>query len=315
MVIQFSGLWVGLGSAALIAANPAHPAEKTGVIALLAGASAGDGLGLVDGPRLAVDESNSGGGVAGYKFQHVMGDTQNMSLESVTSAVQRLTNDPDLNALSTGYADYSNFQIELMAEQAMPCLLYSSTDSTRAIIAPHPDPTIWSSNASYDAYKAAMIPVLHSLDKSGKLKLQNKKVALISTDNPYSKSIMNGLKKSFEEDGWTVTSADLLPTGQISEWRTFLVKVRLDNQAVVIKTDPKAGNAAKSMTRFIERPTNNSRTFGSSRLRRQAGPVFSAAACSRRIPRAALDEPIALRPGGISAWPTRHAGPRAGCHC
>ncbi|MVT56085.1 ABC transporter substrate-binding protein, partial [Bradyrhizobium yuanmingense] len=79
----------------------------------------------------------------------------------------------------------------------------------------------------------------------------------ISTDNPYSKTIMNGLKKSFEEDGWTVTSADLLPTGEISDWRTFLVKVRQDNPAVIINTDSRADNAAKFVTQFLEQPTNS----------------------------------------------------------
>ncbi|SPP98344.1 ABC transporter substrate-binding protein [Bradyrhizobium vignae] len=273
------------------------------MIAPLTGASAGDGLGLVDGHRLAVDESNAAGGVAGYKPQVVMGDTQNMSLESVTSAVQRLTNDPDLNAVSTGYADYSNFQIELMAEQDMPCLLYTSSDSTRAIIAPHPDPTIRSLNASYDAYKTAMSPVLHSLETSGKLKLQNNKVALISTDNPYSKSIINGLKKSFEEDGSTVTSADLLPTGEISDGRTFLVKVGLDNRAVVKKTDPRAGNAAKPLTRFIEQPTNSSRTFGSSRSTTASGSCFLRSSMLTANSVCRLDEAIALRPSAFPRGP------------
>ncbi|MGY4319120.1 ABC transporter substrate-binding protein [Bradyrhizobium sp. JR3.5] len=258
-----SRLWLSLGFAALIATSPAHAAEKVakiGVLAPLAGGSAADGSEMVDGAKLAVDEINAAGGVAGYKLQVVVGDTQNMSVDSVTSAVQRLTKDPDLNAIVTGFADYSNFEIELMAEQDMPYLLYGSTDSTRAIIAPHPDkfPTVWSLNASYDAYKTAMIPVLHSLEKSGKLKLPNKKVALISTDNPYSKSIMNGLKRSFEEDdGWTVTSSDLLPTGEIADWRTFLVKVRQDNPAVVINTDPRADNAAKFQTQFLEQPINS----------------------------------------------------------
>lgn len=260
--MKLCSLWTSLGFAALVAAMPAHAADKVakiGVLAPLAGSSAADGNEMVDGAKLAVDEINAAGGVAGYKLEIVVGDTLNMSVDAVTSAVQRLTSTPDLNAIVTGYADWSNFEIELMAEQDMPYLLYGSTDATRAIIAPHPDkfPTVWSLDASFDAYKTAMIPVLHGLEKSGKLKLQNKKVALISTDNPYSKTIMNGLKKSFEEDGWTVTSADLLPTGEINDWRAFLVKVRQDNPAVIINTDSKPQNAAKFLTQFLEQPTNS----------------------------------------------------------
>lgn len=262
MSMKLSSLWASVAFAALVAATSAHAADKItkiGVLAPLAGGSAADGNEMVDGAKLAVDEINAAGGVAGYKLQLVVGDTQNMSVDSVTSAVQRLTGDRELNAIVTGYADYSNFEIELMAEQDMPYLLYGSTDATRAIIAPFPDkfPTVWSLNASYDAYKTAMIPVLHGLEKSGKLKLPNKKVALISTDNPYSKGIMNGLKKSFEEDGWTVTSADLLPTGEIGDWRTFLVQVRRDNPALIINTDSRPDNAAKFLTQFLEQPTNS----------------------------------------------------------
>ncbi|MGY3473449.1 ABC transporter substrate-binding protein [Bradyrhizobium ottawaense] len=318
VVIQFSGLWASLGLAALIATTPAHAAEKIskiGVIAPLSGGS--DGPGTVDGARLAVDQINAAGGVAGYKLQVIVGETQNMSLESVTSAVQRLTNDPDVNAVITGYAAYSNSESELMAEQHLPYLLYASTDSTRAISALHPAkfPTIWSLNASYDAYKTAMIPVLHSLEKSGKLKLQNRKIAPISTDNTYSKPIMNGLKNSFEEDGWTVKSADLQPTGEISDWRRFLVEVRLDNPAVVINTDPRAAKEAKLLTHFIEQPTSSPAHFVLAGLGRQAGPAFSAAACSWRIPHVALDEAIAFWPGGFPRGPPDMQTHETGCHC
>lgn len=260
--MRTANIWTSLAMAALVAAMPAHAAEKTtkiGVLAPLAGGAASDAGEMVDGVKLAVDELNAQGGVAGYKLDVVVGDTQNMSVDSVTSAVERLTGDPELNAVITGYADYSNFEIQLMAEQEMPYLLYGSTDATRDIIAPHPDkfPTVWSLNASYDAYKTAMLPIVQGLEKSGKLKLPNKKVAMISTDNPYSKSIMNGLQKSFEAAGWTVTSVDLLPTGEVNDWRTFLAKVRQDNPSIIINTDYQPGNAAKFLTQFLEQPTDS----------------------------------------------------------
>jgi branched-chain amino acid transport system substrate-binding protein len=141
----------------------------------------------------------------------------------------------------------------------MPYLISANSAQTQDIIAPHPDkfPTVWSLTPSYDAYNTAMVPILKGLQASGKLKLPNKKVALISSDNPYSKTIMNGLKKSFEDDGWTPTSADLLPSGEIDDWRAFLAKVRQDNPAVIINTDWLPGNAAKFLTQFLEQPTDS----------------------------------------------------------
>lgn len=248
--------------AALLAATPAHSADKVakiGVLAALTGGSAADAGEMVNGAKLAVDEINAGGGVAGYKLQVVVGDTQNQSADAVTSAIERLVGDSDLNAIVTGYASGSNFEIETMAEQDMPYLLSGSSAQTRDIVAKDPEkyPTIWSFNPSYDAYNTAMVPVLDGLQASGKLKLPNRKVALISSDNPYSKGIMDGLKKSFEEAGWTVTSADLLPFGEINDWRTFLAKVRQDNPAVIINTDYAPGNAAKFLTQFLEQPTDS----------------------------------------------------------
>jgi branched-chain amino acid transport system substrate-binding protein len=147
----------------------------------------------------------------------------------------------------------------MMAEQEMPYLIAANSAQTRDIIAPAPDkfPTVWSLTPSYDAYNTEMVPVIKGLQDSGKLKLANNKVALISSDNPYSKTIMEGLKASFEAAGWTVTSADLLPFGEINDWRAFLARVRQDSPALVINTDYQPGNAAKFLTQFLEQPTNS----------------------------------------------------------
>jgi branched-chain amino acid transport system substrate-binding protein len=249
-------------AAAVIAALPASAQDKVtkiGVLAPLTGGSAADGNEMVNGAKLAVDEINAAGGVAGYKLEIVVGDTQNQEADAVTSAFERLAGDPDVNAMMTGYASGSNFEIELMAEQEMPYIISANSAQTRDIIAPAPDkfPTVWSLTPSYDAYETAMVPVIDGLVSSGKITLPNKKAALISSDNPYSKTIMEGLKKNFEAAGWTVTSADLLPFGEINDWRAFLARVRQDEPAIIINTDYQPGNAAKFVTQFLEQPTNS----------------------------------------------------------
>src|SRR5262245_35929359 len=249
-------------TAAVIAALPAYAEDKVakiGVLAPLTGGAAADGNEMVNGAKLAVEEINAAGGVAGYKLEVVVGDTQDQQADAVTSAFERLAGDQDLNAMFTGYASGSNFEIEMMAEQEMPYLIAANSAQTHDIIAPAPDkfPTVWSLTPSYDAYNTEMVPVIKGLQDSGKLKLANNKVALISSDNPYSKTIMDGLKKSFEEAGWTVTSADLLPFGEINDWRAFLARVRQDSPALVINTDYQPGNAAKFLTQFLEQSTNS----------------------------------------------------------
>jgi len=249
-------------AAAFLSALPSYAQDKVakiGILAPVTGGAAADGNEMVNGAKLAVDEINAAGGVAGYKLEVVVGDTQNQEADAVTSAFERLAGDPDVNAIMTGYASGSNFEIELMAEHEMPYLLSANSSQTRDIIAPNPDdfPTVWSLTPSYDAYETAIVPVITGLEESGKVKLPNKKVALISSDNPYSKTIMDGMIKNFEAAGWTVTSADLLPFGEINDWRAFLARVRQDAPAVIVNTDYLPGNAAKFVTQFLESPTDS----------------------------------------------------------
>lgn len=232
---------------------------KIGVLAPMTGSSAADGQEMLNGARLAAEEINAAGGVAGYRIEIVPGDTQDQTADAVTTAFERLAGDRDLHAMMTGYASGSNFEIEMMAEQDMVYLLSGNSGQTRDIISSDPGafPTVWSVTPSFDAYETEMVPVIEELLASGDLKLPNKKVALIASDNPYSKSIMEGLSESFTATGWEVTSTDLLPFGQINDWRAFFAGVREDEPALIINTDYLPGNAATFMTQFLEQPTDS----------------------------------------------------------
>ncbi|WP_210529697.1 ABC transporter substrate-binding protein [Rubellimicrobium arenae] len=252
-------LALALGGLGALPALAQDQIARIGVLAPLTGGSAADGQEMVNGAQLAVDEINAAGGVAGYMLEIVEGDTQDQTAEAVTTAFERLAGDPDVNVMMSGYASGSNFEIEMMAEQEMPYLISGNSAQTRDIIAPDPDsfPTVWSITPSYDAYETEMIPVLDALSASGALALPNKKVALISSDNPYSKTIMDGLAESFGAGGWDVTSTDLLPFGAINDWRAFLAGVRQNEPAVIINTDYQPGNAATFVQQFLEQPTNS----------------------------------------------------------
>ena len=106
------------------------------MLAPLTGGSAADGEEMVNGAQLAIDEINAAGGVAGYRLELVVGDTQDQTAEAVSTAFERLASDPDLNVMMSGYASGSNFEIELMGEQDMPYLISGNSAQTRDISAP-----------------------------------------------------------------------------------------------------------------------------------------------------------------------------------
>lgn len=232
---------------------------KIGVLAPVSGKAAADGQEMVNGAQMAVDELNAAGGVAGHTFELVVGDVGDASADAVATAAERLLGDRAMGAIVTGYASGSNFEIEMMAEQEMIYLISANSAQTEGIIRPDPSAfgTVWSLTPSYAGYNTEIVPVIQDLQSSGKLKLPNKKVAIIASDNPYSKGIADGMVASFKAAGWEITENDLLPFGEINDWRAFLAKVRQNPPALLINTDYVSANAATFMSQFMEDPTNS----------------------------------------------------------
>jgi len=245
----------------LIASAEIAAAEvvKIGVLAPVSGAQAADGAEMVNGAQLAIDELNAAGGVAGHTFELVVGDVVDGAADKVATAAERLLGDRDMGAIMTGYASGSNFEIELMAEMEMIYMISANSSQTAGIISPDPDafPTVWSLTPSFAGYNTEIVPVIDRLAADGKLDLPNKKVALIASDNPYSKGIADGMVEAFESAGWEVVTNDLLPFGEINDWRGFLGKVRDAEPSVVINTDYQSANAALFVSQFNENPTDS----------------------------------------------------------
>lgn len=244
---------------AILAGSAFAETVKIGVLAPVSGKQAADGQEMVNGAQLAIDELNAAGGVAGYTFELAVGDVGDASADAVSTAAERLLGDRDMGAIMTGYASGSNFEIEMMAEQDMIYMVSANSTQTEGIISPDPDSfqTIWSLTPSFAGYNTEIVPVVDGLASDGKLDLPNKKVAIIASDNPYSKGIADGMVEAFSAAGWEVTENDLLPFGEINDWRGFLAKVRQDPPAVLINTDYVSANAALFVSQFNEDPTDS----------------------------------------------------------
>lgn len=232
---------------------------KVGLLAPLTGPAAADGQEFQRGAQLAIDEINAAGGFNGNTFELVVGDIKDQSAGNVTSAVERILGDQDVHFMTTGYASLTNFEIENMAEAEMPYIVSANSQQTKDIIAPEPDKytCCWSLTPSFDAYNTDVTTFVEKLAADGKIELPTKKVAIVSSDNAYSKTISEGMKKTFTENGWTITVDEIVPFGEVTDWRSILAKVRADVPDVVINTDYLPGNSASFLTQFLEQPTNS----------------------------------------------------------
>ena len=115
---------------------------------------------------------------------------------------------------------------------------------------------MWSLTPSYDAYETGMLPLSRGSPTTAR-SLTNRKLALIGSDNPYSKTIYNGIKKSFTEAGWTITVDEMVPFGQVYDWRAILAKIRSNPPDLVVNTDYLPANEATFLEQFLEAPTKS----------------------------------------------------------
>jgi len=232
---------------------------KIGVLAPISGPQAADGQDMLQAAQLAIDEINAAGGVNGMLLEMVSADTRDMGPAAVTSAVERLLSDGEINMFMTGYASASNFEIESLAEAGMPYFIAGNSAQTAEIIGNDPEnfPTIWSFAPSYELYETGVIPVIERWLDEGKLTLPNKTIAFITSDNPYSRSIYEGMIVDAKAHGWDVTLTEIVPFGEVNDWRAFLSRTRQNPPAVIVNTDHLPGNAATFTSQFLENPTNS----------------------------------------------------------
>ncbi|MEM7299723.1 MAG: ABC transporter substrate-binding protein [Pseudomonadota bacterium] len=232
---------------------------KIGVLAPLTGPTASDGEEFVRGVNLAVKEANANGGVAGHTFEVVTADVIDHSAANVSAAAERLLSTDGVHVILTGYASLSMFEVELMAEANMPYIPAGPSPGFAAIVSKDPDAfnCCWSFTADFKGYETDVTPTLEALAAAGHFKMEKKTVAIISSDNPYSKTISEGMKVAFKAAGWTITTDELVPFGPVSDWRPILAKVRENPPEVVINTDYIPSNAALFTNQFRENPTNS----------------------------------------------------------
>ncbi|MGR3815171.1 MAG: ABC transporter substrate-binding protein [Cognatishimia activa] len=255
-----SKLAILAATTALVGASPAFAdVIKIGLLAPLTGPSAADGEEFVRGVEWAIEETNANGGVAGHTFELEIADVKDHSAANVSSAAERLIGTDGVEVILTGYASLSMFEVDLMAEAGMPYIAAGPSPSFAGITTQNIDDywCCYSYTASFKGYETDVMPAVEALAATGAFDLRDRTVAIISSDNAYSRTISEGMKVSFEEGGWDVVVDELVPFGEVGDWRAILARVREENPDLVINTDYLPGNSALFLNQFLEEPTDS----------------------------------------------------------
>lgn len=265
MKIRYMKLIV-LALLVVVVAAPGYPlAEaqekvvKIGVLAPLTGSVAADAKDYVNGVELAVEEINKSGGILGYNFEFVVADVGEMETDKVKSAFERLVNRDKVDVIVTGYTSLTNFEIDIARQYQMPYLLSGNCESTYSIIVKNPSayPTVISVSPSYEGLRSGFFRFVKWITDKGYFKPMNKKVVIITSDNPYSKNISEGNRDLFSKGGWTIPVYEMIPFGEVLEWGAVLSKIRNDPPSVILITDYLLNNAVTFINQFLKDPTNS----------------------------------------------------------
>jgi branched-chain amino acid transport system substrate-binding protein len=232
---------------------------KIGLLAPLTGDAAADGEEMVRGATIAVDEINAAGGVEGYQLELVVGDAVNMQSDAITSAIARITADPAVGMMITGYASVDFFEIEIMGRMGMPYLVAGSPASTAAIVAKDPSlyGGVWNLAPSFDVYGPGFSDWLESEIADGSFTPTTRGFYLVNSDNAYSNDIADSMVTAFTEKGWTEVGRDVTPDSPISDWRSIISKIDTAQPDLIINTDYKVGNEATFLEQFLQSPSNS----------------------------------------------------------
>lgn len=233
---------------------------KLGLTAMLTGTLASEGDEFLKGATLAAEEINAQGGILGRKLEIYTADTEDTEAGKISSAWETLLTRDAVDVVITGYGGNTQFEVDTYAKKYnMVYLMAAEANVTEATIGKAPDeyPTVYNLCPSYTVYQTELPKRMEKWANEGLITLSNRKVAIITSDNTYSRYISEGLRDNFKALGWTNTVYEMVAYGTVTEWGPILSKIRADPPDLIVNTDYIAANEATFMEQFLGNPTKS----------------------------------------------------------
>lgn len=229
---------------------------KIGSASPITGAYSGDGNEMVHGQQMAIDEINARGGIGGKLLQLVTADVGDFTNEAFVSGFQRLAEQEKVAAIFAGYTSTSSVEFEVNAKTGVPLFHLNTLDANVKVVRDNyakygmifeGDPTeVW--------YGKGFAPFIQNLVDSGAWTPSAKKVAVITSDDPYSINIAEQFQGAMKGLGWEISLYEQVVSGTV-EWGPTLTKIRQDPPGLIFNTDYIPADLAAFMKQFVPNPT------------------------------------------------------------
>lgn len=219
--------------------RPAYPRERPLLVGALipTGAAAADGIEVLQGCTLAVEQLNATGGVGGRRVELVSVEVDLFSWDSVERGLSRLFT-REVDAITTSYASAENSAvIDLAAEYGKP-FLHTATFAEQ-VERTEADPTrfgaVLQTCASETFYGLGLVRLLTDLERRELWRPRSRRIVSIEAATVSTRVTNEHFVATAGRAGWTLEDLIRVPVGS-TDWAEVARRVALADPEVVMVT-------------------------------------------------------------------------------
>ena len=189
---------------------------KIGLMAPLTGFAAADGASVHDSVKLAVERVNNEGGVLGKKVELIVYDDRADGKEAVAVARKLIQQDQVVGVVAGSYSTPSRASAPIFQDEEIPLV---------AAYAVHPDIT----KAGDFCFRNGFLGMVEgkSAGYAAVQMLKAKKIALLTSDNDFGRTLAEGFKEYIDKyaKGVQIVSAQTYPFPE-KDFKPYLSKIK-----------------------------------------------------------------------------------------
>lgn len=224
----------------------------------LSGASAGDGIEMRNGSRLAIAEINARGGVAGRPVEQLVVDMDMTTTDGVAAALRRLV-DAEVDAITTGYTfaeDVTGYAD--VSAYGCPLLNTVTSEAQAGWVMAERDGLghVFQSGPTEIHYGSGFVRFLDELEAAGTWTPPNRRLVFVETPVAGGHTTLPQTIERAERSGWVV-DAIITVAAYGADWSTALSQIGRAEPAAIMLSHFVAAEAAEFQRRFAAQPTDS----------------------------------------------------------
>lgn len=222
----------------------------------LSGPLAADGEEMKNGSALAIKEINAAGGVGGRKIRQVVIDTDVLTPDGVTNAMNKAVS-ANPHAIALGYFVAWEPSVDIAAQYGAPMVHDVTFRAMVQKTADNPQKygNIFQTDPSEDLYGSGLVTFINNLSQSGQWHPSSKRIFIVEGATPYSHNISVAVQQDAVKSGWSISGVEVV-TPPVADYTPIVAKIKATTPGVVIHTSIDATDLASFQTAFAANPSN-----------------------------------------------------------